>query len=156
MVNINIPGFKELNIKYLVSDLNGTLTSKGVLKDTTAELLNKVAENMKIFIVTADTYGKAGDVCQNFKAELAILKTGKEKEEKASLVRKLGCNNTAALGNGANDELMLEKGALGIAVMGEEGCSSRALLKADIVVKDIDDALKMLLDPDIIKAALRT
>ena len=155
MYRINIPGFKDLNIKYLVSDLNGTLTNKGIIKETTAALLNKIAQNLKVYIITADTYGKAGEACRNLRADLAILRTGREKEEKAFFVKELGGQETVTLGNGANDELMLEQAALGIVVMGEEGCSTRALLKADIVVKDIDDALRMLLDPEIIKATLR-
>ena len=155
MYRINIPGFKELDIKYLVSDLNGTLTNKGIMKETTAALLNKIAQNLKVYIITADTYGKAGEACRNLRADLAILRTGREKEEKAFFVKELGCQETVTLGNGANDELMLEQAALGIVVMGEEGCSTRSLYKADIVVKDIDDALSMLLDPEIVKATLR-
>ncbi len=155
MYRINIPGFKDLNIKYLVSDLNGTLTNKGIIKETTAALMNKISQNLKVYIITADTYGKAGEACRTLSADLSILRTGKEKEEKASFVKELGGQETVTLGNGANDELMLEQAALGIVVIGEEGCSTRALLKADIVVKDIDDALRMLLDPEILKATLR-
>jgi soluble P-type ATPase len=54
-----------------------------------------------------------------------------------------------------NDSLMMKKAALGIIVIGEEGASVKAINNADIVVKDIHDALDLLLNKIRIKATLR-
>lgn len=155
MLIIKIPGYKDLKIKYLVSDLNGTLANHGKIRENTAVLLNKLSQHLKVYIITADTFGIAGEVCRSLEAELTVLRGEGEREGKATFVKLLGSEETVTLGNGANDELMLEQAVLGIAVMGEEGCCTKSLLKSDIVVKDIDDALWMLLKPDLIKAALR-
>ncbi|UNC92997.1 HAD family hydrolase [Candidatus Contubernalis alkaliaceticus] len=156
MLIISIPGYKDLNLKYLVTDLNGTLANNGLIKKTTAFLLNKISQNLKVYIITADTFGIAGEVCSSLQAELTVLKGGGERDEKAAFIKGLGSEETVTLGNGANDELMLEQSVLGIVVIGEEGCCTKSLLKSDIVVKDVDDALRMLLNPDILKAALRS
>jgi len=67
----------------------------------------------------------------------------------------LSKEHTAAIGNGYNDIYMLDEAALGIAVIGSEGCSVRALEKADIVTNAINDALDLLLNPKRIVATLR-
>ncbi len=46
---------------------------------------------------------------------------GNEAEQKCGLLKKLGASQTVALGNGANDALMLRKACLGICVMQGEG-----------------------------------
>jgi len=45
----------------------------------------------------------------------------------------------------SNDVLMLKEAALGIGVIGEEGCSKDVLREADFVVKNVTDALSSLL-----------
>ena len=60
-----------------------------------------------------------------------------------------------AIGNGSNDVLMLKEAALGIGVIGEEGCSKEILKEADFIVKNITDALSALLHPERIVATLR-
>jgi soluble P-type ATPase len=60
-----------------------------------------------------------------------------------------------AIGNGANDALMLEHAALGILVMGGEGAAVEALLRARVVVTDICEALDLLLFPKRLIATLR-
>ena len=155
-LNINIPGYPDMIIQYLVLDLNGTIASKGEIKESTVRLINALSRHLQVFVLTADTFGKAGDICQGINAEVTIIEKGREKEAKGDFVSKLGKQGTIALGNGMNDELMLEQSVLGITVMGEEGCSTRALKKADVLVKDIDDALEMIMNPDILKATLRS
>ena len=59
------------------------------------------------------------------------------------------------IGNGANDVLVLEGAALGIAVIGPEGASSAALRAADVVCASIVDALDLLLEPRALTATLR-
>lgn len=61
----------------------------------------------------------------------------------------------AAVGNGANDAAMLREAALGIAVLGPEGLAAEALLAADVLVRDVRDALDLLLQPERLVATWR-
>lgn len=155
MISIEIPGFGQLNLKYLVLDFNGTAARGGQVRESTARLVNRLSRDLKVFILTADTFGKAREACRDLSAEIALVEEGEEREAKVSFIHQLGIRETAAVGNGNNDQYMLEQAALGIAVLGEEGCSTRALEKADLLVKDVDHALEMLLDSRALKATLR-
>jgi soluble P-type ATPase len=53
--------------------------------------------------------------------ETVRIMVGNEAEQKCGLLKKLGASQTVALGNGANDALMLRKACLGICVMQGEG-----------------------------------
>jgi phosphoserine phosphatase len=68
---------------------------------------------------------------------------------------KMGAENVVAIGNGVNDSLMLKKAALGIVVIGGEGAAQKTIKEADIVVKDIHDALGLLLNRLRLIATLR-
>ena len=70
-------------------------------------------------------------------------------------MRELGPENVVAIGNGANDALMLKEAALGIAVIGEEGCSAALMKEADLVVTDIMNALGLVAHPERLVATLR-
>jgi soluble P-type ATPase len=61
----------------------------------------------------------------------------------------------AAFGNGRNDRLMLKAAALGVAVMGREGCAVDALQAADLCVGKIEDGLDLLLHPKRLEATLK-
>lgn len=67
----------------------------------------------------------------------------------------LDLEKTVAMGNGNNDQLILKEAALGIAILGDEGISVTALKQADIMVKNISDALDLLLKPKRLMATLR-
>lgn len=76
--------------------------------------------------------------------------------QKEWYVRDLGADRVIAIGNGNNDRLMLKMARVGIAVTGEEGCAIAALTNADIHVSNISDGLGLLLNPNRLKASLRT
>jgi P-type E1-E2 ATPase len=78
-----------------------------------------------------------------------------EDEQKAALVRDLGAASVVAVGNGANDALMLKEAALGIAVIEGEGASVAAVVNADVVCRSIRHALDLLLHPRRLSATLR-
>ncbi len=59
------------------------------------------------------------------------------------------------MGNGSNDELMLKESSIGICIIGQEGCSTRALNSADLAINNIKDALELLIFPNRLKATLR-
>jgi soluble P-type ATPase len=75
--------------------------------------------------------------------------------EKREFIKRLGSEKCVAIGNGANDTLMLREAVLGICVLGTEGTAISAMLSADIVVRDIKDALDLFLLPKRLVATLR-
>jgi len=75
--------------------------------------------------------------------------------EKRKFIQELGVESTICIGNGTNDTGMFEACALAVIIMGKEGCSTKALAKADIAVKSSEDALELLLNPKTITATLR-
>ena len=156
MININIPGMGELNLQHLVLDYNGTIAFDGSLIQGVEEKLNQLAGALNIYIVTADTYGTVCQKCRNIKGKMKVLSSSNGALEKEQFVESLGTEKVVAVGNGVNDSLMLKKAALGIIVIGEEGAASLALNNADIIVKDIHDALDLLLNKTRIKATLRS
>ena len=64
-------------------------------------------------------------------------------------------SGVVAIGQGANDRLMLETAAIGICVLSQEGTAVATLLSADIVVPDILSALEMIEKPLRMVATLR-
>ncbi|QSQ10418.1 hypothetical protein H0A61_02825 [Koleobacter methoxysyntrophicus] len=155
MIILDIPGFGELNIKNLVLDMNGTIAVDGKINREIKKLIETLSRKLNIYIVTADTFGKAKEECRDIKAETIFVDRENGADFKDEFVKKLGACETAAIGNGMNDSKMLKASALGIAVIMNEGCCTKALLEADIVVKSIKDALELFLYPNRIKATLR-
>ncbi len=155
MIKIDIPGRETLYIKYALFDMNGTLTVDGKILESTKHKLIKLSKKIKIFILTADTLGKAKDVFDKLPVELTIVDKENGGASKKNFIDKLGCHNCVAIGNGFNDTLMLESAKIGISVLMEEGICTRTIEKSDIFVKHIDDALDLLLNPKRIIATLR-
>ena len=62
---------------------------------------------------------------------------GNEQEQKRSFVADLGADSVVAIGQGANDALMLKEAAIGICVLSREGSAVETLLAADIVTPDV-------------------
>ena len=154
MVTVSIPGWGELALDYLLVDFNGTAAYNGQMKKGVRELLDVVSKHMKVFVITADTYESVDrEAAGNFK----VHKVGKVSSgvDKAELVRQLGPEQVAAIGNVANDAMMVREAALGIAVIGEEGCAASVLKEADIVVANIAHALDLMLHPERLVATLR-
>jgi soluble P-type ATPase len=155
MLSVDIMGFGALRLAHLVLDYNGTLAIDGILLPGVKERLRRLAADLRVHILTADTFGKARAELQGIRCELAILETQSQDRAKAAYVRRLGADNTACVGNGRNDRLMLRVAALGIAVIQGEGASPVTVLEADIVVNNVSDALDLLLNPLRLVAGLR-
>ena len=155
MIIVNIPGKGELRLKYILFDMNGTLTVDGKLKNSTKKKLVKLSKIVKIYILTADTFGTAETVFSDLPVELFIVDKNNGEQSKENFLKKLGEKNCATVGNGYNDRLMLEKSALGISVLMDEGVCREALESSDILVKNIDDAIDLLLNVTRIIATLR-
>lgn len=156
MIVYKIPGRKDLEIKNIVFDYNGTIAKDGKLIEGVKELINSLAEKADIFILTADTYGTVEKECKDIKAKLVTFPRDAAGEAKMEIVEKLGGNNTLCIGNGYNDIAMFKEAILSIAIMGAEGLSAKLLIEADIVVKSIIEGINILLNKNMMKATLRS
>jgi soluble P-type ATPase len=155
MLTLAIPGGQTLHIAHLVLDFNGTIALDGRMIDGVAERLALLAENLEIHVLTADTRGTVAQEMDGLPCRLAVIPPGSEDQAKLAYIGQLGPQLVAAVGNGRNDRLMLEEAALGIAVIGKEGTSSRALMSADLVCTGIAECLDLLLKPQRLLASLR-
>ncbi|MEG6616661.1 ATPase P [Peptococcaceae bacterium 1198_IL3148] len=155
MINVAVPGVGSLCLKHLVLDYNGTIAFDGNLCQGVEAALNLLAEKIKVYIITADTFGTVAEMCKDIDGEVTVLTSANGTEEKGRFVESLGAAGVVAIGNGANDSLMLKKAALGIVVMGNEGAAVKTIIQADIVVQDINDALGLLLNTQRLIATLR-
>jgi len=147
MININIPGWGEIDIENMVIDLNGTLATDGKIPQEVKERIIKLSEITNIYILTSDTYGTALVECRDMKVKLVIIEGEESEKGKFEFIKSLELEKTVAIGNGNNDKLILKEAALGIAVLGEEGLSVSATKNADVLVKNILDALDLFLKP---------
>ncbi len=155
MIEIKIPGKGLFCLKYAFFDLNGTLAVDGIIKSSTFSLLNRLTDKLDVFVITADTFGVADKLFKNVDVKLIKLTSNNGSKEKSDIIEKYNPENIVAFGNGYNDNLMLEKAKLGIIILQEEGISIESLKKADILVKDIDDGINLLLNPKRLIATLR-
>ena len=149
---IEIPGGDPIRLEHLVLDINGTLTNRGELIDGVAERLERLAGDLALHIVTADTLGTANALGDRLGVSVTIIRTG---ADKAAFVRRIGAWGTVAIGNGRNDGAMLRASRLGIAILGPEGASGLTLGVADVVCRSITDALDLLLDRRALIATIR-
>jgi len=155
MITVDIPGFKSFQFHHLVLDVNGTIAKDGHLIEGTLPLLETLREKLKIHLVTADTHGKQEAINSALAIQAVIIPVESQVKAKLDYIERLDADTVIAVGNGANDSAMLERAALGIAVIGPEGAAVESLFKAKIVTSDIQSALELLLNPKRLTATLR-
>jgi P-type E1-E2 ATPase len=155
MIRVEIPGFGNVEIKHVLFDYNGTLAVGGYVASGVREILNQLAKMVDIYVITADTFGSVQAELTGEPLKVVRISGKDERAEKLAFVQQLGSQHTLAIGNGNNDALMLREAAIGIAVMGREGCAKSALDNADLIVTDILCALEMLIYSERLKATLR-
>lgn len=150
---VDVPGQPIRRLEYLLLDVNGTLTDRGVLLAGVAERVAMLRPVLRVRLLTADTF----DTLAAVRAALGGVDAERVANgtQKVDAARRLGAQACAAIGNGANDEAMLRAVGLGIAVIGPEGASPRTLLAADLICPSILIALEMLIDPTAVAATLR-
>lgn len=153
MIAISIPPDQHLQIKHVVLDVNGTIAFDGNLLPGVAPLILGLRESVEVHMLTANTHGKQEHIDRELGFSAHIIQHGRS--EKAQYVQRLGPQHVVAIGNGAIDAAMCEMAALGIAVIGGEGAATSLIVKADIVVNDICDALDLVLNPNRVRATLR-
>lgn len=155
MLKVKIPGCKKLDVDKLVFDLNGTLACDGQLIKGVKKEINNLAEDFRIYILTADTRNNAKELLKDLKAELILVEDQDGSRFKASFVENLGRKSVIAVGNGNNDAQMLKNAELGIAVLGPEGTAREAVFASSLICRDIKDVFAVLSNPDRLKATLR-
>ena len=150
---ITVPGRRSVAVSRAVLDFNGTLARDGRLLPGVAARLRKLVRRLRIVVATADTFGKARLALRGLPVDIEIVETG---PDKLRLLTRLGPSHAVAIGNGRNDVLMMRKAALSIAVMGPEGVAGELLAVADVVVRDVREAMDVLLHPLRLSATLRS
>ena len=153
---LSIPGLKDLKLRHLVMDYNGTLAFDGFLQLGVAADIIELSRSYQIHILTADTYGQALQQFAGLPVTLRIIRPTQQAEAKLDYLHRLGPETVVAIGNGRNDRLMLEAAALGIAVLEREGTAVEAVHAATLTVHGINHALGLLRSPARMIATLRS
>jgi len=153
MINFEVFGMKNYEIENIVFDLNGTLAVDGIVNAEVIERLQELGKLLKVYILTADTFGTASALSSSVPfAYIVRIQSGKDKYE---FVKNIDPKKTIVIGNGNNDLLMMKTAAISIAVIGIEGCSTKAAMASDILVNNIIDAMDLILKPKRLIATLR-
>jgi P-type E1-E2 ATPase len=155
MIELNIPGSGLVQLEHLVCDVNGTLAVDGKLIEGVARSLGSLQDRLSIHLVTADTFGRQSIIDQQLNLRAVRLQPGSEAEQKSAYVEHLTAARVAAIGQGANDALMLRAACIGICVLSLEGAAAQTLAAADVVVPNILAALGLFENPLRLIATLR-
>ena len=155
MIEIEIPGRGTYRLQHLVLDVNGTISVEGQLVEGVAQRVAELRRSIEVHMLTADTRGRQQAIDAQLGMQAARITPQDEATQKASFVRELGGKAVCAVGNGANDALMLREAKLAIAVLGAEGLAVETLNAADVVVPHVNAALDLLLNPLRLVATLR-
>lgn len=154
-MKIEIPGYKALDLAYLVLDYNGTIAVDGQIPGSVRERLNRLAQSFRIYVVTADTYGNAKKECADIKADIRTFPSDDAAHAKKEIVEGLGCEKCVCVGNGRNDVLMCRIAGLSIGVVDAEGMYGRLAAEADVCVRSIEEGLELLMHEKRLIATLR-
>jgi len=155
VIELNIPGRGLIQLKHLVSDVNGTIALDGQLLDGAPEALLALGDRLQLHLLTADTHGRQAQIDERLGLQAVRIPPGGEAKAKAAYVHMLGSETVVALGQGANDTDMLREAAIGIVVASIEGLAIESLTSADVVVPDIIGAFELLEHPTRLIATLR-
>lgn len=155
MLTIQIPGREILTLNHLILDYNGTIAEDGNIIESIRPRLAALAEDLSIYVITADTHGTAAKKCEDLPLQVLTFPSTEVGAIKASEAQKLS-GGVITIGNGFNDIPMSDVSDLSICVIGKEGCCGALLLHTDVVVTSIEDALDLLLKPGRLRATLRT
>jgi soluble P-type ATPase len=154
MIAIQRQGREPVEIEFILMDFEGTLASDRRVHPKAKDKINLLSKRTKIYILTRGEKEVVSEVLKKVKAEIVYLPGGRTYEKKLDLLRQLGPTKTVAIGNGVDDAQMIEEAGLSICMMGKEGTSVEAMIKADLVFTNILDALDFLLKPLRQKATL--
>jgi len=152
----DIPNFGKFEIHNILIDLNGTLTNFGNIPNDVRYIIQEMKKFFNIYVISSNTRGTLDEIAEELDIKAVhIPKSKSEKESKLTTLRVLNPDQTIAIGNGNNDLEIITQAAIGIAVLGKEGASVQALISSDLIVQNISDAFKILLDERALIATLR-
>lgn len=155
MLIYKIPGRADIEIDNVVFDYNGTIAVDGKLIAGVAELMAELVEQVKVYVLTADTYGTVKKECHHMNVEVLTFPIENAGESKRKIVKQLKGERTLCVGNGFNDIAMFQEATLSVAVIEGEGACGKCLLNADIVTRSIVETISIILDQNKVKATLR-
>jgi len=160
MKKIVVPSYGILNLNNALFDINGTIQFDGKISKEIKDKIKDLKREYNVYLISADTRGNLKEIAKELDVKSIKIKPEgldsiTEAEAKNNELIKLGKENTAAIGNGNNDSLMLKNAALGIVIIGTEGASVKTILNADVALPDPISAIDFLLDEKKIIATLR-
>jgi len=155
MIELDIGGYGLVQLTHMVFDINGTLTTDGALIEGVAERLAKLSTQVEVQLLTADTRGTATALAEQLGVACVRIPAGGEVAAKRAHVLSLGGGHVVAIGNGNNDVGMLKAARVGVVIVGDEGAATKAVLAADVVARNINDALDLFLDSVRLLSTLR-
>lgn len=150
-MDITIPGYGHFTIHNILLDYNGTIASDGKILPI-LDALEDLTAHFNVYILTGNTFG---DAQSQFHSDKIKMIMSKDAIEKRDFMLSQDPKTCIAVGNGAIDHLMLKAAAIGIAVLGDEGCATKAIMNADIMVKSIEDAISLIINPQKLVAGLK-
>ncbi len=155
-LTLAVPGRENLDLDGVLCDMNGTLTTDGKLTAAVGKRLTELSQLIKVYVMTADTFGTAAGIFASLPVELVRMPSELPgATTKLDFLKKLGSNTHIAIGNGYNDHLMLAEAVVGICIIGDEGAHRLSLNAADLIVTSPLAALNLLLQPKRLLAGLR-
>ena len=128
-MNIQIPGYKTLDLSFLVLDYNGTIAVDGQIPPEVREALVRLSKDFQIHVLTADTHGTARAMCQGLPLTIQTFPAGSAMDSKLAIVS--------------------------ISVCGADGDYSKHLSCTDRCTTSILEALALLEKPKRLVADLR-
>jgi len=155
MIKIDIPGSRTIEAEHLVLDFNGTIAIDGRFIDGVLGLLVQVSADLKVHVLTADTFGTVQNELKGLPVTIKIIEPEQQIQQKLKYMNELGASHVIAIGNGKNDHLMLRESALSIGIIQAEGAYSQIFFDTQIICSSINDALSLLINPKRLIATLR-
>src|SRR5438128_8220874 len=135
MLEVDIPGWKDLRLELLELDVNGTLSRDGLLLPEVQGRIAALQHVLEVRLLSADTFGP-GDSCRRLGVQAQRLRRGEsEAEQKGRLIRQVGAERIVAIANGA----MSAKGAR--SKMLEVDVPGWQWLRLDQLVLDVNGTL---------------
>jgi soluble P-type ATPase len=162
-ITLQIPGFGDRHIQRLLADYDGTLSCRGEAADDVKQRLTELAVALDIHILTGDKKAKRDDCFGKLPVKIHILSSDDQDVQKREYLneylKQFNPAGVTVIGNGNNDRLLMEAaksgGGLCFAVLNGEGCSIEVLTHAHLLVRNVTEALDLLLNPDLCAATLR-
>ena len=149
----NPAGVEEIELTNIILDLNGTLAVNGIIVDGVKERIQKLKQlGYEVYLFTGDQRGNAAAQA----AKLGIkVKKAISSDEKEKLTKELETEKTVSIGNARIDIGAFKPCALRIGTLQGEGIHTEILEHIDLLVPSVNNALDLLIDPNIFNATMR-